>query len=244
MTLIERHCYEVPILIKPNWACEIVNLLIRVRWRLFVLLHYFGDKFSVGALNFHSVGRLIVGYLTERSMWRNFDNSEHLLGLTEGQTVPNSTGDLHQLNFDLDEKTEFLMSPWAQGMYHSYASHENITIYEGIYQRGGFMFRLYLFSQINIQIFRENTAAKTLRNKMSAWLLWTDEKRRQRAILNERRRRHLKPVSLAKFCKRILKSNCTKQTSPFAVPARKKEQRYQDPSHQHVFRSTMNASKL
>ena len=86
-------------------------------------------------------------------MWRNFDNSEHLLGLTEGQTVPNSTGDLHQLNFDLDEKTEFLMSPWAQGMYHPYASHENITIYEGIYERGGFMFRLYLFSQINIQIF-------------------------------------------------------------------------------------------
>ena len=135
----------------------------------FVLLHYFGDKFSVGAVNFHSVWRLIVGYLTERSMWRNFDNSEHLLGLTEGhKSVPNSTGDLHQLNFDLDEKAEFLMSPWAQGMYHSYASHENITIYEGIYQRGGFTFRLYLLSQINIQIFRENTAAKTLRNKMSA----------------------------------------------------------------------------
>ena len=52
------------------------------------------------------------------------------------------------------------MSPWAQGMYHSYASHENITIYEGIYQRGGFTFRLYLLSQINIQFFRENTAAK------------------------------------------------------------------------------------
>ena len=157
VTLIERHCYEVPILIKPNWACEIVNLLIRVRWRLFVLLHYFGDKFSVGAVNFHSVGRLIVGYLTERSMWRNFDNSEHLLGLTEGQTVPNSTGDLHQLNFDLDEKTEFLMSPWAQGMYHSYASHENITIYEGIYQRGGFMFRLYLFNARSTFKFFEKT---------------------------------------------------------------------------------------
>ena len=57
----------------------------------FVLLHYFGDKFSVGAVNFHSVWRLIVGYLTERSMWRNFDNSEHLLGLTEGhKSVPNS----------------------------------------------------------------------------------------------------------------------------------------------------------
>ena len=62
----------------------------------FLLLHYFGDKFSVGAVNFHSVGRLIVGYLTERSVWRNFDNSEHLLGLTEGQkSVPNFTGDLH-----------------------------------------------------------------------------------------------------------------------------------------------------
>ena len=59
------------------------------------------------------------------------------------------------------------MSPYAQGMYHPYASHENITIYEGIYQRGGFTFRLYLLSQINIQISRENTAAKTLRNKMS-----------------------------------------------------------------------------
>ena len=211
----------------------------------FVLLHYFGDKFSVGAVNFHSVWRLIVGYLTERSMWRKFDNSEHLLGLTEGQkSVPNSTGDLHQLNFYLDEKAEFLMSPWAQGMYHSYASHENITIYKGIYQRGGFTFRVYLFSQINIQIFRENIAAKTLRNKMSAWLFRTDEKRRQRAILNERRRRHLKPVSLAKFCKRIPKSNCTKQTSCFAILVRKKEQRFQDPSHQHVFRSTMNASKL
>ena len=70
------------------------------------------------------------------------------------------------------------MSPCPQGMYHSYASHENITIYEGIHQHGGFTFRLYLFSQINSQIFRENTTAKTLRNKMSAQLLWTDEKRR------------------------------------------------------------------
>ena len=70
------------------------------------------------------------------------------------------------------------MSPCPQGMYHSYASHENITIYEGIHQHGGFTFRLYLFSQINNQIFRENTAAKTLRNKMSAQLLWTDEKKR------------------------------------------------------------------
>ena len=70
------------------------------------------------------------------------------------------------------------MSPCPQGMYHSYASHENITIYEGIHQHGGFTFRLYLFSQINNQIFRENTTAKTLRNKMSAQLLWTDEKRR------------------------------------------------------------------
>ena len=60
------------------------------------------------------------------------------------------------------------MSPCPQGMYHSYASHENITIYEGIHQHGGFTFRLYLFSQINNQIFGENTAAKTLRNKMSA----------------------------------------------------------------------------
>ena len=60
------------------------------------------------------------------------------------------------------------MSPCPQGMYHSYASHENIKIYEGIHQHGGFTFRLYLFSQINNQIFRENTAAKTLRNKMSA----------------------------------------------------------------------------
>ena len=45
------------------------------------------------------------------------------------------------------------MSPCPQGMYHSYASHENITIYEGIHQHGGFTFRLYLFSQINNQIF-------------------------------------------------------------------------------------------
>ena len=29
LTLIESHCYEVPIMIKPNWACEIVNLLSR-----------------------------------------------------------------------------------------------------------------------------------------------------------------------------------------------------------------------
>ena len=50
------------------------------------------------------------------------------------------------------------MSPCPQGMYHSYASHENITIYEGIHQHGGFTFRLYLVSQINDQIFRENTA--------------------------------------------------------------------------------------
>ena len=60
------------------------------------------------------------------------------------------------------------MSPCAQGTYHSYASHKNITINDGNYQRGSFTFRLYLLSQINIQIFRENTAAKTLRNKMSA----------------------------------------------------------------------------
>ena len=60
------------------------------------------------------------------------------------------------------------MSPCAQGTYHSYASHENITINDGNCQRGGFTFRIYLLSEINIQIFRENTAAKTLRNKMSA----------------------------------------------------------------------------
>ena len=60
------------------------------------------------------------------------------------------------------------MSPCAQGTYHSYASHKNITINDGNYQRGGFRFRLYLFSKIKIQIFGENTAAKTLRNKMSA----------------------------------------------------------------------------
>ena len=59
------------------------------------------------------------------------------------------------------------MSPCAQGMYHSYASHKNISINDGDYQRGGFTFRLYLLSKINIPIFRENTAAKTLRNKMS-----------------------------------------------------------------------------
>ena len=51
----------------------------------FPLLHHFGDKISVGAVNFHSIGRLIVGYLIEQSMWRNFDNSEHLFGLTEGR---------------------------------------------------------------------------------------------------------------------------------------------------------------
>ena len=63
------------------------------------------DKFSIGSFNFHPVGRLIVGYLSERSMWRNFDNSEHLFGLTEGQkSVANFTEDLHQLNFDIDEK--------------------------------------------------------------------------------------------------------------------------------------------
>ena len=60
------------------------------------------------------------------------------------------------------------MSSCAQGTYHSYASHKNLTINDGNYQRGGFTFRLYLFSKIKIQIFRENTAAKTLRNKMSA----------------------------------------------------------------------------
>ena len=55
------------------------------------------------------------------------------------------------------------MSPCAQGTNHSYASHKNITINDGNYQRGGFTFRLYLLSEI----FRENTAAKTLMNKMS-----------------------------------------------------------------------------
>ena len=51
-------------------------------------------------------------------MWRNFDNSEHLFGLTEGKrSVANFTGDLHTQNLDIDEKAEFLM-------YHSYASHE------------------------------------------------------------------------------------------------------------------------
>ena len=59
------------------------------------------------------------------------------------------------------------MSLCAQGTYHSYASHKNISINDGDYQRGGFTFRLYLLSEINIQFFRENTAAKTLRNKMS-----------------------------------------------------------------------------
>ena len=91
----------------------------------FPLLHHFGDKISVGAVNFHSIGRLIVGYLIEQSMWRNFDNSEHLFGLTEGKrSVANFTGDLHQQNLDIDEKAEFLMFSCAHGMYHSYASHE------------------------------------------------------------------------------------------------------------------------
>ena len=91
----------------------------------FPLLHHFGDKFSVGAVNFHSIGRLIVGYLIEQYMWRNFDNSEHLFGLTEGKrSVANFTGDLHQQNLDIDEQAEFLMFFCAQGTYHSYASHE------------------------------------------------------------------------------------------------------------------------
>ena len=46
-----------------------------------------GDKFSFGAVNFHSVGRLIVNYLTERSMQGDFNDSEHLLGLTEGLKI-------------------------------------------------------------------------------------------------------------------------------------------------------------
>ena len=53
----------------------------------FLFLRYFGDKFSFGAVNFHSVGRLIVNYLTERSMQGNFNDSEHLLGLTEGLKI-------------------------------------------------------------------------------------------------------------------------------------------------------------
>ena len=51
----------------------------------FLFLYYFDDKFSFGAVNFHSVGRLIVNYLIERSMRGNFNDLEHLLGLTEGQ---------------------------------------------------------------------------------------------------------------------------------------------------------------
>ena len=78
----------------------------------FPLLHHFGDKFSVGAVNFHSIGRLI-------------DNSEHLFGLIEGKrSVANFTGDLHQQNLDIDEKAEFLIFSCAQGTYHSYALHE------------------------------------------------------------------------------------------------------------------------
>ena len=53
----------------------------------FLFLRYFGDKFSFGAVSFHSVGRLIVNYLTERSMRGNFNDSEHLLGLTEGLKI-------------------------------------------------------------------------------------------------------------------------------------------------------------
>ena len=90
LTLIESHCYEV-------------NLLIRGSLTIDLSFYITGDKFSVGAVNFHSVWRLIVGYLTERSMWRNFDNSEHLLGLTEGQkSVP--------LFYRRSASTEFL--PW------------------------------------------------------------------------------------------------------------------------------------
>ena len=58
-------------------------------------------------------------------MKRNFDNSEHLFGLTEGKrSVANFTGDLHQQNLDIDEQAEFLMFSCAQGTYHLYASHE------------------------------------------------------------------------------------------------------------------------
>ena len=75
----------------------------------------------------------------------------------------------------------------------------------------------------------------------------TSLERREKAVesnIEWKKKKAPEACSLAKFCKSILKSNCTKQISRFAVPVRKKQQRFQDPSHQHVFRSTMNASKL
>ena len=56
-------------LIKPNRACEIVNLLspdsVTIDFPFYITL---AISFSVGAVNFYSIGRLIVGYLIEQSM--------------------------------------------------------------------------------------------------------------------------------------------------------------------------------
>ena len=129
-------------------------------------------------------------------MKRNFDNSEHLFGLTEGKrSVANFTGDLHQQNLDIDEQAEFLMFSCAQGtIYTLHMKYQNIRRNLSTWQ---FYVSPLSFEPDQLSNFMRKTAAKTKSNRMSALLLWTENKRRQRAILNERRRRRLKPVSLA-----------------------------------------------
>ena len=91
----------------------------------FLFLHYFGDKFSFGAVNFHSVGRLIVNYLIEPSMRGNFNDLEHLLGLTD-------------LGFNrfctLIKKRNFpCFPPLRENTIHALHIHKNIKIYDRIY---------------------------------------------------------------------------------------------------------------
>ena len=90
MNLIQSHSYEVLIRISLNrriksWNCQ--SFKLGFGDDKFLFWRYFGDKFSFGVVNFHSVGRLTVNYLTERSMRGNFNDSEHLLGLTEEQKI-------------------------------------------------------------------------------------------------------------------------------------------------------------
>ena len=163
----------------------------------FPLLHHFGDKFSVGAVNFHSIGQLIVGYLIEQSMWRNSDNSEHLFGLTEGKrSVANFTGDLINRIWTSMNKRNFscFLALRERTIPTLHMKYQDI-------RRNLSTWRFYVsplsFEPDQLSNFMRKTTAKTKSNRMSALLLWTEIKRRQRAILNERRRRRLKPVSLA-----------------------------------------------
>ena len=73
------------------------------------------------------------------------------------------------------------MSPCAQGTYHSYASHKNITINDGNYQRGGFYISTLSFQQDQDSNFSRKHRRQNFEEQNECMTSWD---RRQKAAEN------------------------------------------------------------